>query len=261
MTHPIDTPENRAAIRRDLATIVLTDASPRGMEQHLESFNSIILQSHEAGSIIAPAMRAQMLADTLPQQLESLRTVWGVILPTLTDFTAWPTMLRLYNEEIERRRRTSVMDSFDALAVRNKGQRRYEPQSDSHGSEDETDDEAESETESESEGEEEGEEEDVGSRQRPRDGQSPRGRQETRTCWTCGRRGHLASDCNDEHQQSKRNRRDNKASRNNYGGKSENDSDDDPTSDVERNTMHTSEGYRQSRRYVGQNIHSKQRSR
>ena len=166
-THPINTAENRASIRRDLSMIVLTDTSPKGMEKHLERFNSIILRSQEAGNPIAPAVRAQMFADTLPQQLESLRTLWGINSPLLTELTAWPTMLRLYNEEIDRRRRNGTNNT--AMAITNGGKQKK------FGSKG---------------GQKKGKDQKGSGAQ-----QGQQGQKETRTCYNCDKVGHLAAKC------------------------------------------------------------------
>lgn len=187
-THPIDTAENRAAIRRDLSTIVLDDTTPKGMERHLERFNSMILRSTEAGNPIAPATRAQMFADTLPRELEALRTIWGMTSKLLTEFTAWPTMLTLYNEEIDRRRR-HVPTTSNALATTAGSKKKYNGKPKKEG----------------------------GWKSKGKDSQKE-GEKETRTCYNCNKQGHLAKDCRQlkKAKQGRSDKKDQKDSATNY---------------------------------------------
>ena len=102
-TNPINTPENQAKIRRDLANLSLRDLSPKGMERHLDTFNELIMNLITAGETLTPSDRAQRFLDTFPYQLATIRTVYSITQHTIPVYERWSALLKLYNEEIMRR--------------------------------------------------------------------------------------------------------------------------------------------------------------
>ena len=102
-THPTDTAENRALLRRDAAALRLTDLSPHGMERHLDRFNELVLRHYECGIPLTGTDRAQRFLDTLPDELAAIRTMYALQINLIPANRHWQNLLTLYNSEIIRR--------------------------------------------------------------------------------------------------------------------------------------------------------------
>ena len=166
-THPTNTPEARASLRRDMANLFLRDLTPRGMERHLERFNELVLRFHDAGEKLTSEERSQRFIDTFPEPLSAIRTMYS--LATIVQGQHWQTILKLYNQEITRREqvrpRSEAVLYTDGRRTKGRPIEGQKHQAKPKG------------------------------KPLPRQRDPKKADAETRTCYNCNTKGHLAKNC------------------------------------------------------------------